>query len=169
VAAVACVGCGALFEDFDGPTHRYMESSPGCWAVYGEVLAREYGDVSYAFLHRLTVDTYAVQHPGRPSPQSTRSVALHLMSLCLVLERGLERSRATAFLQTAAEPKGQYVWLDPPVARGAITVTDVHGSGDAAEHRRLVRIWAESTWSSWSRHHATIRAWLLARDPGGGG
>lgn len=39
----ACVGCGGLFPEMDGPTHRYMESSPGCWAAYGEVLARERG------------------------------------------------------------------------------------------------------------------------------
>ena len=32
--------------------------------VYGEVLAREYSDPSYVSLHRLTADTYAVQHPG---------------------------------------------------------------------------------------------------------
>jgi len=106
-----------MFEDREGPTHRYMESSPGCWAVYGEVLAREYGDISYASLHRLTVDAYSVQHPGQPSPQSTQSVALHLMSLCLVLERGVEPARATAFLQAAAEPKGQFVWPGAPEAR----------------------------------------------------
>jgi hypothetical protein len=146
-----------------------MESSPGCWAVYGEVLAREYGDISYASLHRLTVDAYAVQHPGQPSPQSTQSVALHLMSLCLVLERGVEPARATRFLQTAAEPKGQFVWLAPPPFRGAITVHDVHGAGNAAEHRNLVRAWADSAWASWSPHHSTIRAWLAARDTRGGG
>ncbi len=86
MASVACVGCGALFEDREGPTHRYMESSPGCWALYGEVVAREYLDfLAYGALHRLTVDTYAAQHPGLLSPQSIQSVALHLMSLSLVL------------------------------------------------------------------------------------
>src|SRR3990172_11930020 len=119
MAGVACIGCGAMFEDREGPTHRYMESSPGCWAVYGEVLAREYGDVSYASLHRLTVDAYAVQHPGRPSPQSTQSVALHLMSLCLVLERGVEPARATAFLQVAARDKQRFVWLAPAGSLGS--------------------------------------------------
>jgi hypothetical protein len=64
MAGVACVGCGAIFEDREGPTHRYTESSPACWAAYGEVVAREYSDSSYAALHGLTVDAYAVQHPG---------------------------------------------------------------------------------------------------------
>ena len=160
MAAVACIGCGAMFEDREGPTHRYMESSPGCWAVYGEVLAREYSDLSYASLHRLTVDAYAVQHPGRPSPQSTQSLALHLMSLCLVLERGVEPARTTAFLQTAAKPKGRFVWLVPPASQGAITVKDVHGAGNATEHKGLVRTWAESTWSAWASDHGTVRRWL---------
>ena len=66
-----------------------MESSPSCWAAYGEVLAREYNDPAFMAAHRLTVDAYAVQHPGRPSPQSIQSVALHLISLCLVLEQEL--------------------------------------------------------------------------------
>jgi hypothetical protein len=91
------------------------------------------------------------------------------MSLCLVLERGLEPSRATAILQTAAEAKGEYAWLAPPATRGAITVKDVHGAGDASEHRKLVRTWADSAWSSWSEHHTTVHAWLLLREPRGGG
>lgn len=162
MASVACAGCGAFFEDREGPTHGYMESSPGCWAAYGEVLAREYSEPSYASLHRLTVDTYAVQHPGRPSPQSIQSVALHLMSLCLVLERGVEPGRATLFLQTAAREKGRFLWLASPESRGSITVKDVHRAESVAEHLKLVRAWADSAWSSWSSHHETIRAWLGA-------
>ncbi len=165
MAAVACVGCGAVFEEGDGPTHRYLESSPGCWASYGEVLAREYSDFpAYGALHRLTVDTYAVQHPGRPSPQCIQSVALHLMSLCLVLERDIEPRRATEFLQTAAQHKGRFTWLTPPESLGSITVKDVHRAESAAEHVKLVRAWAESAWSSWSSHHATIHAWLRAEE-----
>jgi hypothetical protein len=160
MAAVACIGCGAMFADQEGPTHRYMESSPGCWAVYGEVVAREYSDLSYASLHRLKVDAYAVQHPRRPSAQSIQSVARHLMSLCLVLERRMEPGRATAFLQAAAEPKGRFVWLVPPASRGAVTVKDVHRAESATEHKRLVRAWAESAWSAWSPHHAAIGEWL---------
>jgi hypothetical protein len=62
--SIPCIGCHALFPDVDGPVHRYMESSPGCWASYGEVLVREYTEPSYFGVHRLTVDAYAVQHPG---------------------------------------------------------------------------------------------------------
>jgi len=159
-AGIACCGCGAIFEDREGPTHRYMESSPGCWAVYGEVLAREYSDPSYAALHRLTVDAYAVQHPGRPSPQSKQSVALHLMSLCLVLEDRVEPARATKFLKDAAKHKRAFAWLAPPASVGSLTVKDVYRAESAMEHQRLVRAWAESAWSAWDPHRATVRRWL---------
>ena len=162
MAAVACPGCGAAFEERDGPTHRYMESSPGCWAAYGEILAREYSDPAYGALHRVTVDAYAVQHPGTPSPQSIQSGALHLMSLCLVLEKEAGPDQATAFLESAAKDKGRYEWLTPPESRGGITVKDVLRASSAAEHVKLVREWGESAWASWSVHHSTVRAWLRA-------
>lgn len=160
MAMSKCPGCGALFEDIQGPTHRYLESSPGCWAAYGEVLVREYSDPAYYSIHRLTVDSYAVQHPGQPSPQSIQSVAVHLISLCLVLEHNLELQRATAAMQTAVKTKGRFVWLTPPASPGTVTVVDVRAAQDAEQHARIVRAWAESAWSAWSPHHATIRSWL---------
>ncbi len=39
---VSCFSCGALVPDIDGPVHRIVDSSAGCWAIFGEVLAREY-------------------------------------------------------------------------------------------------------------------------------
>ena len=77
-AARPCAGCGALVPVTDGPTHPYIGASPGCWAIYGEVLAREYGEYAYPPVHRLTVDAYAAQHPGVPSRRSIQSVAIHL-------------------------------------------------------------------------------------------
>lgn len=40
-----CFSCGGLYPNVDGPVHKYMDSSPGCWAIYGEVLAKEYSDL----------------------------------------------------------------------------------------------------------------------------
>ena len=125
VATTRCIGCGGLIPSMEGPTHRYMESSPGCWHFFGEVLAREYSDPSFAAVHRLTVDSYAVQHPGQPSPQSIQSVCVHLMSLCLVLERGGEAGYATRAIQEAVRREDRYVWLTPPPSLGSVTVADV--------------------------------------------
>ena len=146
----------------NGPMHRYMESSPGCWAAYGEVLAREYSDAAYASMHQLTVDAFAVQHPGRPSAQSIQSVALHLIRLCLLLECGLEIGRANEAMLKATESKKKFVWLPPPPVRGAVTVGDVHGANTSQEHVTRVRQWAESAWQAWEPHHSQIRAWLPA-------
>jgi hypothetical protein len=157
---LACAGCGGLFPEMEGSTHRYMESSPSCWAAYGEVLAREYGDFSYGQANRLSVDAYAVQHPGRPSPQSIQSVALHLIRLCLLLECRLKIDRANEAMLKATEAKSSFVWLTPPPNRGIVTVADVHRAKNAEEHVMLVRQWAESAWIAWSPHHSQIRAWL---------
>lgn len=156
-----CFPCGAPVPEQDGPTHRYMASSPGCWAVYGEVLAREYEDVRYAANHRLTVDAYAVQHPGEPGRQALRSVCLHLCSLHLVLERAVPPQRATEMLASLAE-RDDYTWLEPPPSTGAVTVADVHAAVDPFDHLARVEDWARSAWAAWRRHHATIRAWVAA-------
>ncbi len=155
-----CPGCGSLFPDQAGPTHRYFESSAGCWAAYGGVLARQYTDDAYAAAVQLTVDAYAVQHPGQPSPQSIQSIALHLISLCLILERNVGRAAAIEAMQKAAENKARFFWLTPPPPGGLITVATVHAAQSAAAHVELVREWAASAWLAWSAHHATIRRWL---------
>jgi hypothetical protein len=157
-----CVGCGGLVPQMDGPTHRYMESSPGCWHVYGKVLSREYSDPAFGALHRLTVDSYAVQHPGRPGPQAIQSVCVHLISLYLVLERGLAVGYATRVIGEAARTKERLFWLTPPKSLGDITVSDVADVADPVGHEKRVRAWAEAAWSAWAEHHATVRAWVPA-------
>lgn len=139
-----------------------MESSPACWAVYGELLAREYSDQAYFQVHRLSVDAYAVQHPGRPGPQAIQSVAVHLIRLCLLLERGLPMQRANDAMLKASEREDLYVWLEPPASRGSVTVTNVVLATSVDAHMAAVRRWAESAWQAWSAHHAIIRSWLPA-------
>lgn len=156
----ACPGCGGLFPEIDGPTHRYMEASPGCWACFGAVLAREYSDLAYHAVHRLTVDAYALQHPGQPAAQTIRSVALHAISLCAIFERSVGLSEATQVIRQAATQKERFEWLQPPASMGALTIADVHRAEDAVEHARLARQWAESVWAAWSVHHARFRQWL---------
>lgn len=155
-----CPSCGAAVPAMEGPTHRYMLSAPGCWHVYGEVLAREYQDPTWGAVHRLSVDSYAVQHPGAPTPRAVRSVCVHLLSLCLVLERGVALDTATRALGAAALLRDRYAWLEPPPGLGTITVADVRAAATAAEHAALVRAWAESAWAAWAPHHERVRSWL---------
>jgi len=157
-----CFSCGGEFPDIDGPVHRYMESSAGCWAVYGEVLAREYSDPSFFEVHRLTVDAYAVQHPGSKDRQSIQSVGVHLIRLCLFLEQGLSPENANDAMLSAGKNKKYFTYLEPPLNLGAITAKDIANAKSADEHKDIVKKWAESAWDAWSIHHDTIRKWLPA-------
>ncbi|MFO7697797.1 MAG: DUF5946 family protein [Anaerolineae bacterium] len=156
---VRCPGCGALVPDHDGATHPYIGASAGCWALFGEVMAREYGEYRYPAVHALTVDTYAAQHPGTPSRRSIQSVALHLMGLHLALERGYDAQRVIAERQRALRGGATYTLLEPPAEMGPLTILDVHAARDLAEHESVVRRWAASVWAAWAPHHAQIREW----------
>lgn len=154
-----CPWCRASLPAVEGPTHEYMESTPSCWAAFGRVLAREYSAPRLFAVHRLTVDSYAVQHPGRPSRQSIQSVGVHLVRLQLFLEQDLDPAKANDAMLEAAKQKSTYHWLEPPASLGRLTAATVDAAVDAAEHIRLVRQWAEQMWQVWSPHHEVIRKW----------
>lgn len=159
---VPCPGCGGLFPDVEGPTHQYMESSPGCWATYGRVLAREYESDALSDVHRLSVDAYAAQHPGSPSPQSMKSVGVHLIRLCLTVERGFDVRESNRVMVAVSKVKGKFGWLNPPGSLGDLTVADVACAGGDDEHRVAVTAWARSVWEAWASHHGTVREWAEA-------
>ncbi|MDB4908853.1 MAG: hypothetical protein JWO05_3637 [Gemmatimonadetes bacterium] len=158
-----CPGCGARVPDEGRATHPYYDASPGCWATYGSVLAREYTDARYASVHRLTVDSYAVQHPGVEERRTIQSVAVHLIGLQLVLERSLTSAHVVQLLRIAADRSGQYHWLVPPAADPACTVVEVSRAGirDPVAHVHAVRAWASHAWRTWQPHHAQVRHWAL--------
>ncbi len=158
-----CSSCGGEFPDIDGPVHRYMKSSPGCWAIFGEILAREYSNPAYFEVHRLSVDAYAVQHPGSPSRQSIQSVGVHLIRLCLFLEHGLSAEKANSAMLEASKHKHLFTWLEPPNSLGSLTAADVVKAASVEEHKTLVRSWARGAWEAWASHHETIRSWLPAK------
>lgn len=137
-----------------------MLSSPGCWAAYGELLALEYQDPAYAMLHRLTVDTYAVQHPGVDVPQARNSVGIHLSRLCLILDFGWPINRANVAMLAMTARKMSYPWLTPPASRGLLSVKHVLAASDPEEHHSAVEQWAQSAWHAWADHHATVHDWL---------
>jgi len=155
-----CVGCGAQVPDIDGPTHKYLESAPGCWAWYGEVLAREYQDFRYGSVHNLTVDAYALQHPGTSSKQTIQSAVLHLLTLHLQLEQGYNSLQAAQARQKLAAHKEEFVWLVPPAHRGTITIVDIRNAPDPASHIERVHAWAREVYSAWEAHHETAQQWI---------
>lgn len=153
-----CGGCGALVRAIPGNPHTYIGAVAGCWEVYEQVLAKEFGDFNYPQpTHRLTVDTYAVQHPGEPGRQAIQSVNVHLVSLHLILERGLDGPAATRIMQAVIKTADCFIWLVPPEPNGSITVVDVVRAHGLEEHVALVERWATDVWAAWRQHHAEIR------------
>lgn len=168
---VFCFGCGAIVPNIEGPTHEYMLSAPGCWKLYGEILAKEYIPGQYnADFHRITVDTYAVTHPGNSTDRrAIQSVNAHLVSLFFVFEKGLSGKQATGALKRIVEnekQRKQFVWLNPPLLENTLTVIDVLKAKNTIEHNELVRDWGKSVWKVWKdKHINTIQ--LLAEKLGG--
>lgn len=152
-----CRGCGVVLTSVDGPTHPYMLGSAACWEVYGEILAGDYGERGYPPIHRLVVDTYAVQHPGQPDRRAIQSVRVHLMSLYLVLEQGFTPERARRELARILKRATTFRWLDPPKPNGTMTVVDVARADDYAV---AARQWAGSVWDAWGAHHETVEGWV---------
>ena len=128
----ACPGCGAVLPVLEGGAiHRYMTSSAACWAAFGMLSDPEH-PLEPAPFNALTVDAFAVQHPGTPSNQTVNSVAIHLMVLYGVLERGFSPSQALWLRMrpgrfSSIAKHDRFHWLPPPAFVGRLTVSEVMG------------------------------------------
>jgi hypothetical protein len=155
---VPCVGCRGLVPDEDGPIHRYMTASPGCWRMYTELGA---GSMPRTARSPLTVDAYAVTHPGVPGPQSTPSVWIHLVTLCAVLEKGWAVEHAVRLRRVGADAFDRWPWLGRPDPMGDVSVVDVaravEGAGGATTAGELIEAWIDAAWGAWSAHHPAVR------------
>lgn len=161
-----CPGCGGLFDPLDGPTHAYVLSSPACWDRYGKILAREYSDPALLPTHRLSVDTYAVQHPGDGSRRAIQSVGLHLARLMLQLEAPHSPTETNDVMLGLGKHKTTLPRLSAPTTF-QVTVCDVPLDATVEDHILAVRRWARHTWDDWSESHDFIRRWTadVRRDP----
>jgi len=158
---VACIGCGRMVPDVEGPTHRYLESSPGCWAAYTALPFGGMAGPAELPYSAMTVDAYAVQHPGRPGSSSTPSVWIHLAAMHLVLERGWPAERLVEIRRTVADANDGWPWLTPPASMGGVGAIDV-ALAPANMVASVVRGWVEAAYGAWSGHHAAVRE-LTAR------
>lgn len=152
-----CPGCGRPFPPSDGPVHPYIGASAGCWALYGALLAMEYGDARLMRWHRLTVDAYTAQHPGVPERRSAQSVHVHLCGLHLTLERGLDPPAVARAMRKMADGR-RYDWLAPPALATDIGLAEVIAAAAGDRYPAVARAWAEAVWSAWTPVHPVIRA-----------
>ena len=154
-----CIGCGALLDRTEGPVHKYMDSSPACYALFNQMLACEYSNLALLPTHRLTVDTYAVQHPGQAKTrQQIQSVGLHLARLSLQLTSAITPKETNEVMLDLGKHKHTLDYIDPPL-EFRMTVADVAKFSGRSQHSDKVREWAASTWEDWSYHHNYIQRW----------
>jgi Family of unknown function (DUF5946) len=149
-----------LLPAFQGPTHAYVGASPACWRLYGQLSVVWWGGPEGLPLDRLVVDTYGAQHPGRRQVRAVQSVAVHLMGLCTVLERGVEPRIAPSRDRKIVRRALDLHWLDPPRPIGTLTVRGPLRACGPGEHAESIEAWARDVWAAWEPHHETVRSWL---------
>ena len=162
-----CPDCGGVFTMSDAGGHKYMGGSAGCWAVYNEILRREYEDAAFFASHRFTVDAYAVQHPGDQSDRRAKqSVNIHLAALYAMFEEKRPKSDIPRLLKTLANKhQSAFKTLTPPLPSAyELTVNDLLPARTASEHQALIYSWAENVWQAWKIHHDHARE-LAALSP----
>lgn len=159
VRATACPGCGAVLPDAGSPRPSPVAASPACWAAYGDLVAREYGEWANPPVHRLTAATYAAQHPGERTDKGVLALAVHLVALHFMVERGVEAARVPREIGRAVADPSEFRWLQPPADAEWQTIVDVRGARDVKDHTARVHRWARSVWEAWSAHHDAIRNW----------
>jgi hypothetical protein len=160
-----CPGCGAVLPPMDGPIHRYIGASPACWAIYSGLLNGGEPPMAPTPFGALLVDAYAAQHPGTPSAQAIQSVAVHLLTLYGVLERGVPLADALWLRQRALRGslearRQRFSWLTPPVFDDRHTVAGIAGEPSPASRAERVQPYVEAVWTAWSvEHESTVAAW----------
>ena len=154
-ATTTCPGCGLELPHTDIVHAQGYHASSECWSVYTEVLAAEFGNAAlFGQVHQMTVDSYAVQHAG--GPHEDKSIAVHLVGLYLVLERGISPPDVPARLQRLASAVSSWPHFPVPDDVGPLTVFDVALADSPPQHAECVQMWARQLWRAWRPQHAAI-------------
>lgn len=145
-----CQFCGAAVE----------QGVEACLQLLTELFDRARVEKDYAQAHLFSVDAYALQHPELHGPLNNH---VHLLSLCLMLERGASAaigSRKPAVEKFLALGRSWPALDSPPAGRrGACTVKHLLDAS-ADERAPLARRWAEDVWQAWQAHHPWARRTL---------
>lgn len=157
--ATRCSGCGVRLPAVNAPVHPYMTSSPACWLRYGNLLAAQYSNPKRMAFHQVVVDAYAAQHPDGDDPRAVQSLAIHLMTLCLFLEDGIDPSQGPRLHRRMID-RPVFHHLEAPPSRGRLTMLDVPLDDTPANARRAAYAWAEEVWTAWVTHRQTVRDWI---------
>jgi hypothetical protein len=138
-----------------------------CNELFQEVVAREFSRPELFQVHRLTVDTYSLQHPSQYM-KSAKSAAAHLIGMCWAMEGTDDPTVAVAISRFLdGTPELRRPEPDPPPGeRGNITIRHILDAPDSVEHIRRVKAWARTAWEAWEEHHGQARIWVNAARSG---
>ena len=172
-----CPGCGALFPPYDGPTHRYIGASAGCWALLTWSVLTRSPDVTdmvsrsripetvvqiptasaESSLDSLLGDAYGVQHHGENSPQAIQSVAGHLLNLHGIISG--KTTRPGWALGRALRRRGVFHKLDPPELASALTIRHLFPDGGVVTPFTRTQ-YVLSVYETWmALHRSTVEKW----------
>jgi len=160
-----CPDCRVVLPRFDGPAHRYVGSSPACWALFAALINAGEPPLAPAPLNGLITDAYMAQHPGHPSDQATQSVAVHLLALYGVLVRGVAPENALWIrrraLREGRQPKhSRFRWLAPPSFEGSLNVADIVQAPTPEARAAQARSYVRQVWELWApQHEPTVAGW----------
>ena len=176
-ALTPCEGCGALFPPYDGPTHKYLGASAGCWALHCWSTVPGGSDVTELVAqsrvpdnrvrippHNDTLpndwlwgDAYGVQHHGGTSPQAIQSVAVHLLDLHAVITG--RTTRPLWALGRALRIRGVFHKLEPPPLGSALTWRHLFPGGGVSTPVTRGQ-YAVSVYETWiALHRAIVDEW----------
>ena len=171
-----CPGCGALFPPFEGPTHRYIGASAGCWALFTwSVTSGEPDDTGLVAQSRipeklvrvsarsdtpldsLLGDAYGVQHHGEDSPQAIQSVAVHLLNLHGII--GGKTTHPGWPIGRALRTRSVFHKLKPPALGSALTIRHLFAGGGVVTPVTRTQ-YVASVYEAWmALHRSTVEQW----------
>lgn len=147
------------------PMHAYIGASASCWALYNELLARQYEGfvgslpANQALTRIRVIDAYAVQHHGKPERRAIQSVNAHLVALYLQLEKEYSGEQVNAALQRVLKFANEFVWLEPPTPNGTLTIADVLRAETSQEQANAIENYARDIWRAWHARRETAVRW----------
>lgn len=161
-----CFACGAPVLNIEGDCHAYMLAAPGCWAMFTEVMEREYSDARFQRGHQFAVDAYACQHVGQADDQrAINSVYIHLAALYSFFEKGLSQAELPVLRNKFSQyykDRSPLTPLEPPPSFGPYTVFDLWDKEDPNLLVEITKKWAAATWYAWAHQHERIAALVQA-------
>ena len=113
-------------------------------------------------MHPLIVDAYMAQHPGYATASGRRSVAVHLVGLCLRLDQRVPDAAVRRIMTCVFPDKPDLAPLAPVPPLGEVTVASLLNAPDLETHTTRAQAWAAAVWRAWTAFHPRVRVWADA-------